>query len=399
MDASAYAARRARLSSMIRTRGLDAYAVSTEDNIWYLTGLVYRPEERPFVVVLRADGGATLVVPELERRHLTEAGFPGTVEPYWEFPSPPGRRWQDALARALSGCGSVGYEGKAKASLADSIRSADPGARAVDLVEELRLRKDAGELEGIRRAAAAASDAMASLLASVYPGASVLESFMVSKATQARLVKDGSFNPLITQLLTVAWPAPRSSMPHSVPGVGERFGAGPCVAMCYFRVSGYAAECERTFFLEAPGKREREFFEAMMEARRRGLAAVRPGAPCSSVDAAANGWLRERGLGELLLHRTGHGIGLGNHEEPWLAEGDDRPLEPGMVVSVEPGLYVEGLGGFRHSDTVLVTEDGYELLTRAPIDVDSLTLRGAGPLGRLRGALVRAAVGLRLERA
>lgn len=105
--------------------------------------------------------------------------------------------------------------------------------------------------------------------------------------------------------------------------------------------------------------------------------------------------MRERGLGELLLHRTGHGIGLGNHEEPWLAEGDDRPLEPGMVVSVEPGLYVEGIGGFRHSDTILVTEDGYEILTRAPTDIDSLTLRGAGAPGRLRGALVRAAVGLR----
>lgn len=398
MDARDFTVRRERLSAEMRARGLDAYAVSTEENIWYLTGLVYRPEERPFVIVQRNDGGATLVVPELERRHLIGAGFDGAVEPYWEFPSLPGRRWQDALARALSGCVSVGYEGKAKASLADAIGSAAPGARAVDLVEELRLRKDTVELEGIRRAAIAASEAMASLLSSVYAGASVLESFLVSKATQTRLIKEGSYSPLLTQLLTVAWPAPRSSMPHSVPGVSERFGAGPCVAMCYFRVSGYAAECERTFFLEAPGRRERELFEAMMEARRRGLAAVRPGAPCSSVDAAANGWLLERGLGGLLLHRTGHGIGLGNHEEPWLAEGDDRPLEPGMVVSVEPGLYAEGVGGFRHSDTVLVTEDGYELLTRAPTDIDSLTLRGAGPLRRLRGALVRAALGLRPDR-
>jgi len=132
----------------------------------------------------------------------------------------------------------------------------------------------------------------------------------------------------------------------------------------------------------------------MQEARRRAFALVRPGARCADIDAAANGYLRERGYGDHLLHRTGHGFGLGNHEGPWVAEGGEEVLQENMLVSVEPGIYLPGVGGVRHSDTVLVTREGYELLTHFPTDLDRLTITAFKPFHRLQGAAVRRAVGI-----
>jgi Xaa-Pro dipeptidase len=132
----------------------------------------------------------------------------------------------------------------------------------------------------------------------------------------------------------------------------------------------------------------------MTEARRRAFALARPGTPCAEVDAAANGFLREEGFAEYLMHRTGHGFGLSTHEGPWVAEGSEDVLEAGIMIGVEPGIYLPGVGGVRHSDTVLVTEDGYESLTRYPTDLESAMAGGAKPLTRLMGAITRRVAGL-----
>jgi Xaa-Pro aminopeptidase len=160
------------------------------------------------------------------------------------------------------------------------------------------------------------------------------------------------------------------------------------------RVNGYGAECERTFFVEPPTEKMRQMFSTMLEARRRAFRLVRPGVECAEIDAAANGFLREEGLGDYLLHRTGHGFGLNNHEGPWVAEGSPDVLAADMLISIEPGIYIPGLGGFRHSDTVLVAREGYELLTQTPTSLESMTITGSKPLARLKGAIVRKAVGI-----
>ena len=161
-------------------------------------------------------------------------------------------------------------------------------------------------------------------------------------------------------------------MPH----LGDRLLAGPHVALVLTRINGYAAECERTFFTIAPGPRERELFEAMTLARELAFGLVRPGVACAEIDACVNAFLRDRGFGDFRtrLHRCGHGFGLGNHEPPWLAEGSAHVLAENMVISIEPGLYVAGVGGFRHSDTVLVTADGHRRLTHSPVRLDDLVL-------------------------
>ena len=117
-------------------------------------------------------------------------------------------------------------------------------------------------------------------------------------------------------------------------------GDGPIVLMSYNRVNGYAAECERTVFLGEPSDRDRELFETMMAARDIALKMVKPGASCADIDAATQAYFNSRGHGGSILHRTGHGIGLGNHERPWLSVGSADVLEENMVVSIEPAVYL-----------------------------------------------------------
>jgi len=376
----------------LRQNGLDAYIVSTEDNIWYLTNLVYKPEERPFFVVVPVDGKPTIVVPALEERHLGTPPIDSFVVAYREFPAPTGKGWADVLRKTIKEAKNVGIEGKMKTYISAELQGFS--TVVIDIVEGLRLEKSAYEIGMIRKSAEIASSAMGRMLRGLYKGATVVESFMVSKVTQTGLIKSGEFNPLSTYLLTAAWPSPSSSMPHSVPGLGERFGAGPNVAMCYFRINGYAAECERTFFIDPPSAEDKERFEDITEARRRAFAILKPGVLCSEIDAAANGFLRAKGYEGNILHRTGHGIGLGNHEEPWLAEGDDRTLRENMVVSIEPGVYFDARGGYRHSDTVLITKDSYEILTRFPVSLEELSLGSGRLISKVKGKVVQSALGL-----
>ena len=129
-----------------------------------------------------------------------------------------------------------------------------------------------------------------------------------------------------------------------------------------------------------------------MKARDLAFSMVRPGVSCSEIDQATQELFAANGYAEHVLHRTGHGIGLGNHEQPWISRGSEDVLQENMVVSVEPALYFDEIGGFRHSDTVLVTETGYELLTRYPADLEHLIVRRQNWIAAIKGALIRKAI-------
>jgi Xaa-Pro dipeptidase len=149
---------------------------------------------------------------------------------------------------------------------------------------------------------------------------------------------------------------------------------GPHVALVAPRLNGYASEIERTFFLGHVPEAARRPYDVMMEARHLAFALTLPGARMSDVDKAVNALFVERGYADNLLHRTGHGMGVTGHEAPFLAEGDERIIEPGMSLTIEPGIYLPGVGGFRHSDTIIITEAGNRLLTHGPESRDDLTL-------------------------
>jgi Xaa-Pro aminopeptidase len=139
-------------------------------------------------------------------------------------------------------------------------------------------------------------------------------------------------------------------------------------------VWGYLSELERTMVIGEPSAQQRELFDHMVALQNIAFGAIKPGARCSDVDRAVRAHYDEHGLWDYWKHHVGHAIGLRYHEGPFLDIGDDTEIKPGMVFTVEPGLYAEGVGGFRHSDTVAVTDDGIEFLTYYPRDLESLTL-------------------------
>ena len=383
--------RRRRLQKEIVDNRLDAYLVSSEESIYYLTGASYKPLERPFFIVVWPEREPTLIVPMLEKVHMTKANI-GNVAPYWEYPSPVGTGWADVLKAKLGNIKTLGVEPSLSLEIATVLKSFSPDPLA--LVDKMRLIKTAAELEMIKRACHYADLGMQRIMNASYYGATVLEIFSEARGLQATVLKNEDYEPLTSSFLTVSWPAPFSSQPHGVPKVDDRLGSGPLVAMSFIRVNGYAAEVERTYFHQVPSERERELFQHMENARKAAFDLVKPGASCSEIDEAAKNYLQGKGLTEYLLHRTGHGIGMGNHEGPYVAEGSTDVLEENMVISIEPGIYVPDIGGFRHSDTVLVTKSGAEYLTKYPVDIDRLTVLDYKMLKRLKGQLVRKAVGI-----
>ncbi|MFW9807614.1 MAG: M24 family metallopeptidase, partial [Candidatus Thorarchaeota archaeon] len=139
-------------------------------------------------------------------------------------------------------------------------------------------------------------------------------------------------------------------------------------------VYGVQSELERTMFMGTPSKRQKTLFEAMLAAQTAALDAAGPGVYCSDLDNAARQAFKQHGVIQLVRHHTGHALGMEGHERPFLDRGSENTLKPGMIFSCEPGIYEKGLGGFRHSDTFVVTDDGIDVLTQYPRDLESLII-------------------------
>ena len=376
-----------KLQNTMEILSLDSYIITAEEDIWYFTNITYKPEERPFFIVISPNNKPILVVPKLEEMHVNKGLLEYEVIAYWEYPSPGGGNWYDVLNKIINRFTRTGIEINVKAEVYLKIEAKE--LVPLQLVEEQRKVKSVYELEKIRFSAKISDGAMDTIFSNVYYGASAVEPFSLSRKVQTKLIRTKQYDPMTTSLLTVVWNAPLSSMPHSIPNLNDRLGEGPNVAMSYFRIKGYASECERTFFLDTPKKDEEELFHHMMNARKRALSKLKAGVRAADIDAEARNYLNQNGLQDHLLHRTGHGIGLGNHEAPFIAEGSDEILEENMVISVEPGIYIEGVGGYRHSDTILITKNGYELLTRSPIELEDVIIKSSNLMAKLKGKLIQ----------
>lgn len=370
-----FAARLEGLRALIRAAGLDAYVVSDKESVYYLTGATYEPLERPFFIVIDGGDRADMIVPLLEQRHLAKAPPWFAIQVYREFPAPAGEGWAERLASALDSSAVIGVEPSLPHAQARAIKDGHVAVHA--FVEHLRLVKSPLEVSLLRRSAGFAVKATQTLLNASGYGRSIAEGVLAKRGVMQEVIASLPVWEVMTTDITMAtWAAPRSADPHSIPAMTDMIGDGPHVVLVLSRINGYATECERTFFASAPSADDRALFGLMMEARAIGLSLVRPGVRGAEIDAAVNGYLKGRGHGDHLLHRTGHGFGLGGHEGPWIAEGGDDVLAANMVISIEPGIYLPGYGGYRHSDTILVTADGYEVLTPLATDLDSLTLAG-----------------------
>ncbi|MFZ5590808.1 MAG: M24 family metallopeptidase [Bacillota bacterium] len=229
-----------------------------------------------------------------------------------------------------------------------------------DLVETLRLYKDREEIRLIRESVALADAAFAEILPAIRPGVSERE---LAWRVEAFLRQQGASG--------VAFPfifasGPRGAMPHGV--ASERvLQEGDLLTMDFGAVvNQYCSDMTRTVAVGYCDDRQREIYQVVLVAQQAAVAAIKPGVKASDVDAAARRVIKEAGFGDYFGHGTGHGVGLAVHEAPRLSWNSEQVLQAGMVVTVEPGIYLPGWGGVRIEDMVLVTENGHEVLTASP---------------------------------
>ncbi|WP_434627027.1 M24 family metallopeptidase [Chromobacterium sp. CV08] len=383
------------LRQRLQEAGIRQYVASGAESIYYLSGISYEPLERPFFLLLDVDSGRRrLLVPQLEHAHLKQAWGVAAddVGSYREYPAPSGERWQDKLSPLLQP--GFAFDPSAALPLAEFLQQA--GGHADDALDHVRMIKSPWEIAKLARAGAYAAEGVNRLLGGAYDGASVAEGFAAGQQLLRRIIRDEpDFDPLCTRVLLAPWPAPLSAQPHAIPQLSQRLNGGPHVVISVVRLDGYTAECERTFFTRPPGAEQRERFAAMSRARQLAMSMLRPGVACAEIDGAVNDFLGGQSFGDwrLRLHRCGHGLGLGNHEAPWLAQGSADVLRAGMVVSIEPGIYLDGEGGYRHSDTLAITDDGWRNLTgEAGVDLESLVVDDMRPMARMKGYFIRKSV-------
>ena len=376
-----------RLQKYIGEQGLDAMLITSKDAVFYLSGASYDPVERPFIIILRPEGVPSLVVPRLEYEHMMKVEGFGEIHWYFEYPSIDGQNWYDYVNKDIGKGAVIGIEPSMPSVYRECLKAKK--TVIVDYIDTMRLVKDASEFNAIRLACKWTDYGMKMLHEGLYRGESVIEATMHARNIQTGVVKTTDFNYMTSSFLTAAWPAPKSAQPHSLPDLGSRMGDGPIVLMSFNRVNGYASENERTVFLGEPSDRDRRLFDQMMKAREIALSMVKPGTRCADIDLATQDYFKSLGYEDAIRHRTGHGIGLGNHEAPFLSAGGDHVLEENMVISIEPALYFDDIGGFRHSDTVLVTKTGYEIMTHYPVDLDSLTVKENRRFKKAKGAIIR----------
>ena len=385
-----YPGRIKKLQKRIRDAGLDAFIVSSRESIYYLCGASFDPIERPFLIIVRPSGLPDLVVPMLELDHMRKAEGFGEIIPYFEYPSVKGENWFDIINEILGKGAITGVEPGFSIEKYKLLRTKK--IIIFSAIDEMRMVKSPEEIEAVKNACRITDEGMRQLHEGLYEGQSILETSMPARSLQTSVLKSGDFDFLNSSFLTVGWNAPQSAQPHSVPPLNSRMGKGPLMLMSYNRVNGYAAECERTVFIGDPTAEERRLYDIMVQAREQAFSMVKPGVSCHDIDAAVQEYLKSAGCGDNILHRTGHGIGLGNHEAPWISAGSSHILKENMIISIEPGIYFPETGGFRHSDTVLVTKSGYEILTHYPCDIDYLIVRKRKLLKRLKGAVIRKAM-------
>lgn len=238
-----------------------------------------------------------------------------------------------------------------------------------EVIRRGRMRKSPEEIALLRAACRHTDAAFAHILTAIRPGMTEAD---INFELQTSLRRQADVESVMDRYIVAS--GPRGSMPHGVAS-GRPVQRGDFITMDYgCRVGGYWSDMTRTVCLGAPSPKQREMYEVVRVAQQAGVAAARAGKTGRQVDAVARAIIKEAGYGDNFGHGLGHGLGLAVHEAPRLAptpEGD-RVLEAGMVVTVEPGVYIEGLGGVRIEDDIVLTETGCEVLTQSPRELIEL---------------------------
>lgn len=370
------------LRSKLREHGAAGFLTLDPDQQTWLAGFRALSYSRPIALFVGLDR-TMLIVPELEDRHARERARVDCVKCYGERPGAEmaGSHVEllDALLDVLPAGAPVAIdEQRLPLSVVEQIRRRErEPLRFAAAVPELVAVKHPHEIEAVRRAGEVVAVGVRASLDACRVGVSELE--VDGAGASAILAAASELGPdTMVELLTMTPSGTfRSSMLMHVFSSTRRLERGDVLIHTrQLALNGYRAELERTAFVGEPTDEQASAFQTMLDAQQAAIDALAPGVPASEVDRAARSVIERAGYGEHAVHRTGHGIGVGVHEQPYLRYDNPEPLRPGMLVTIEPGFYVPGLGGFRHSDTLLVTDDGAELMTHFPRSLEELTLAG-----------------------
>lgn len=352
-----YAARMDRARAQLAERGIDVLLVSVGSDLPYLTGYKAMPLERLTMAVIPRDGESVLVVPELEAPRVDPVPGVFAIASWGETQDP-----IETVAGLVGPAATAMIGDQTWSVFLLSLQQALSHTRFVSarpLTEALRVIKDEAEVDLLRRAGASA-DTVAQLLAGhEFTGKTEAT---VSREVAALLEANGSDSAAFAIVAS----GPNGASPHHESG--ERvIGGGDAIVVDFGgTLAGYGSDTTRMFHVGEPGERYREVHNVVLAAQNAAAAAVAPGVAAESVDAAARRVITDAGYGEYFIHRTGHGIGLDTHEDPYIVAGNTQTLQPGMTFSIEPGVYLPGEFGVRIEDIVLCTQQGVERLNNSP---------------------------------
>ncbi len=391
IEQAEYDTRVARVRQALQERGLDAIVLFHPIRMAYVTGFFHLQTERPMAIVVPLDGDVGALIPQLEQEHIAKAPAVTRIKVYPEYPSGGTKHPMLHLADLLQEVGLTGkrigydndghhdvngYQGPLLSEVAEGST-----VRARDIVDDLRMVKSESELRLIAESAKWGNLAHRLMQEKIAVGRNEIDirGEASAEASRSMVATLGpSYQPLAAVFSPPAFATftagANTSLPH---GLSDGAGLQPgdvLVTYAAADVGGYTSELERTMIIGEPTPEFARYFDLMLQLQDIAFQALRPGRRLAEVEEEVSRAFHDLGVAELQRHHTGHGIGLEGHEAPFIDRGDERVVQEGMVFSVEPGFYVPGLAGFRHSDTVVVRAHGAERLTYYPRDLASLSI-------------------------
>lgn len=355
-----------RASEAMRHEEIDALVLFRASNILAFTGVPLEPSDRLVCGLLTADGRLALLCPEFEASAAHAMPAQARLVTWQEHEDP-----YAALGRTLAELqlerAVIALDGHTWSATAGRIRENINGAQTVldpGIIERVRLLKSPAEIAAIENACRVTAEIYPIIAVLLQPGLTELE--LQNEATRRFTQLGHAPGHGLFQA------GPNAAVPHRAAGL-RPMTEGDCVVCDWVaRSGGYHGDLTRTFAIGRPSSRARAAYQAVRAAQKAAIQSCRPGIACEAVDAAARKTIADAGFGDFFIHRLGHGIGLDFHEPPYLVAGNRQPLEPGMCVTIEPGIYVPGEFGVRIEDVVAITPDGCQALSAGvPTDVSS----------------------------
>jgi Xaa-Pro dipeptidase len=366
-----FTSRLSRLDQLMASNKIDAIVLNPGPSLVYLTGLHFHLMERPTIFIYQRGETPILILPELESAKLAAISMPLKVHTFGDDPA----AWQGVFDQSLTKWKNksitVGVEAiRLRFLEMEYLQKAAPSAKFVSgesVISVLRSQKDEHEIECMRKAVHIAQNGLSATLPFIKPGISEQD---LSSELIIQLYKAGSSPEL--PFMPIVASGPNSANPHAVPS-SRKLQPGDLLVIDWGAAyEDYFSDLTRTFAIGQPAPELVEIYKAVQGANAAGRAAGKPGLPAGAVDDVTRRVIDQAGFGSYFTHRTGHGLGMEAHEQPYMFGGNSLTLEKGMTYTVEPGIYLPGKGGVRIEDNIVITDQGCESLSNMSRDLKIL---------------------------